>query len=138
METKNRFKEIGHYLIQSGIYLTTIHDGKFEEDNEIHANIVSFLMQSYLFLKTYNDKLPVENVTKIETCKVNEDPYLSRKDLLEMYHPVLTEYGLTQAIHINGLPFIKRGAKYFFKKSEIEVWLKSRESSKSSKNKQFV
>lgn len=133
----NKFKEMGHYLIQSGLYLTTIKDDKFEEDNLIHDNIIGFLMQAYLYLKTYNKQL-IDTAPEIKAPITNEDPYLSRKEVLNMYRPLFTEYGLTQAIHTRKLPYIKRGSKYFFKKSEIDDWIAENNGKSGNKRIKYV
>lgn len=52
--------------------------------------------------------------------------YLTRKEVLEEYYPVITSYGLSQAIHMEGFPCIKRGKKYFFVKEDIDTWLRKR------------
>lgn len=134
----NKFKEIGNYLIQTGLYLCTKEDDKFDEDNQIHTNIINFLMQSYLFLKTYNDRQQIEANTDEEKRQTKEEIYLSRKELLGIYHPLFTEYSLAQAIHTKKIPYIKRGSKYFFKKSEVDTWLNEKNCDSSNKTFKFV
>ena len=57
MNNSNRkFNEMGHYLIQMGLYLCSKENDKFEEDNQIHINIINFLMQSYLFLVHWSEQ----------------------------------------------------------------------------------
>lgn len=134
----SQFKIIGNYLIQMGLYLCTIDVKEFEERTEIKDNIINFLMQSYLYLKTYNDTpILVDNKEESLVEKTDED-YLSRKQVLEIYHPLFTEYGLTQAIHTKGLPYIKRGSKYFFKKSEIDDWIDSSNRNFGNKRIKYV
>lgn len=134
----SKFKEMGHYLIQMGLYLCSKENGKFEEDNQIHTNIINFLMQSYLFLKTYNDKPVLEISNEVEQPKEKDNQYLSRKELLKMYYPLFTDYALTQSIHTKGLPHIKRGSKYFFKKSEIDAWLSENNANCGNKRIRYV
>ena len=52
--------------------------------------------------------------------------YLTRKEVLEEYAPIITSYGLSQAIHMENFPYIKRGKKYFFVKEDIDTWLSKR------------
>ena len=61
----------------------------------------------------------------IEETK-NNKTFLTRKEVLEIYSPVITSYGLSQAINMDGFPYIKRGKKYFFVKEDIDKWLSQR------------
>ena len=45
----NNFRDMGSFLIQIGLYLTTKENDTFEK-TEIHQNILDFLLQSYLYL----------------------------------------------------------------------------------------
>ena len=56
----------------------------------------------------------------------NNKTFLTRKEVLEVYAPVITAYGLSQAINMDGFPYIKRGKKYFFVKEDIDKWLSER------------
>lgn len=69
----------------------------------------------------------VENIvkTKLDSTNTNSK-YLTRKEVLEMYSPVITDYGLRQAINIDGFPCIKRGKQYFFTQEAIDNWLSER------------
>lgn len=60
------------------------------------------------------------------------DEYITRSELLEMYKPILTNYGLTQAIHMENFPYTKVGKKYYFKKEEVDKWLEARNSNNKS------
>lgn len=139
----NKFKEIGHYLIWMGLYLRTVSEKELEERTNIKQNMLNILMQTYLYLEQYNAIMQQEKMfedkTEEKTNKnCNENCYLSRKQVLEMYHPLFTTYGLNQAIHTNGFPYIKRGNKYFFKKSEIDKWLKENGDNRGNKRIKFV
>lgn len=133
---RKEFKDIGNYLIQMGLYLTTVSEDEFEEREQIKDNMINFLMQSYCYLKSYKDLPTTEDVNEI--AEVTEEKYISRKDVIKIYHPLFTEYGLNQAIHTKGLPYIKRGARYFFKKSEIDEWLKLNNSINAKSGIRYV
>lgn len=64
-------------------------------------------------------------VNEVEETK-NSKTFLTRKEVLEVYAPVITAYGLSQAINMDGFPYIKRGKKYFFVKEDIDEWLSKR------------
>lgn len=130
----SKFKEIGNYLIQIGLYLSTTNVEEFEERKQIKDNAISFLMQAYLYLQSYKELPTLEN----DSHKEKVEEYLSRKQVIEIYHPLFTEYGLTQSIHTKGLPHIKRGSKYFFKKSEIDKWLEENGNNSVNKTIKFV
>ena len=74
-----------------------------------------------------------ENV-KLE-CKSEsgkDAEYITRSELLEMYKPILTNYGLNQAIHMENFPHTKVGKKYYFKRDEVDKWLEARSSDKKA------
>lgn len=129
----NKFKEMGAYLIQIGLYFTTKDDSTFD-DNQIHNNIMNYLLQSYLYLTNYksNYKLGTMEIQNQED-NINSDKYLTKKEVIKEYYPLLTDYGLSQAIHTKNLPYHKRGAKYFFRKSEIDEWINSNNKDVSKK-----
>lgn len=124
------FRDMGSFLIQIGLYLTTKENDTFEK-TEIHQNILDFLLQSYLYLNSFN-LVSLQN-TKVETKETDtkESAYLSKKQVIELYHPMLTNYALTEAINKNEIPFYKRGSKYFFKENEIKTWLSERQKNNS-------
>lgn len=122
---KNKqFKVIGNYLIQIGLYLNTVDFSEFEERTEIKNNINNFLLQSYVYLNSAQETtIPLTNKTD-----VSEESYLTRQEVLEMYHPLFTPYGLSQLVHTKKFPYLKRGNKYFFKKTEIDEWIKKNQN----------
>ena len=134
-----KFKEMGNYWIQMGLYISTIDPVEFEERKDIKENMINFLMQSYLYLQNYKvqDLIETQDVCTKEKI-ADEKVYLSRKQLIKEYSPLFTEYGLTQAIHIKGLPHIKRGNKYFFNKSEIEQWIADNQENSGNKRIKYV
>lgn len=132
---KNEFDDIGNYLIQMGLYLCTVSPKEFEEREEVKDNIINYLMQSYLYLKTYNMNEIKSNSADEEEVK---EEYLSRKEVIELYHPLFTEYGLNQSIHTKGLPHLKRGSKYFFKKTEIDKWIEENAKNRSNNLVRYV
>ena len=65
----------------------------------------------------------------------NTKEYLTRKQVLEMYSPVITDYGLRQSMNMDNFPYIRRGKQYFFVKDEIDKWLVERNVSLPIKTK---
>lgn len=138
IETK-KFKDIGCNIAQIGFYLMTIDQTIFT-DTELHRNIVSLLSQMSLYL---NDVMLGKVTKKIDTtaavAPTTSSEYISRKEVVKMYHPLITEYGLTQAINKNELRYIKRGSKYFFEPNEVKKWIEEKSShSNSVSNYKFV
>lgn len=120
MMKDNKFKEVGYNISQIGFYLMNM-DSTLFCDNELNRNIVSLLAQMSLYL---NDNLgkPLIELTEV----TEEKKYLSKTEAIELYHPLLTEYSLTQSIKKNEIKYIKRGAKYFFLKEDLQSWVDDR------------
>lgn len=117
-----KFKDMGNSLVQIGAYLMNIDPTLFA-DTELHRNIVSMLSQFSLFL---NDNLG-QSLIKSNVQVVDDgQKYLSKTEAIELYHPLLTEYSLTQSIKKNEIKYIKRGAKYFFLKEDLQSWVDDR------------
>lgn len=130
----NKFAEMGSYLIQIGLYFTTKENDNFEK-NPIHNNIMGYLLQSYLYLLNYQKDFLLENNKISDDKKITEDVFLTKKEVIRNYYPLFTDYGLSQAIHTNSIPYHKRGSKYFFKKSEIDDWINNKDSNTSGISK---
>lgn len=130
MNNDSNFKDMGSFLIQIGLYLTT-KEGNIFEKSEMHQNILDFLLQSYLYLNSFNLVSLQSTKSKTKETDTKEDTYLSKKQVIELYYPMLTNYALTEAINKNEIPFYKRGSKYFFKENEIEIWLSERQKNNS-------
>lgn len=124
MIENNKFKEIGFNVAQIGFYLMSI-DSTLFNDTELHRNIVSLLSQVSLYL---NDNLgkPLASTNQIITG--NEKQYVSKAEAIEIYHPLITEYGLKQAINKNEIKYIKRGTKYFFSSDDLKKWIDEKKS----------
>ena len=136
MITERQFKDLGYSTAQIGFYLMTMKPELFV-NNDLHRTMVSMLSQMSLYLNDLiNNKTSKD---KGESKKSSNIEYISRKEVVKMYHPLITEYGLTQAINKNELKYIKRGSKYFFEPNEVKKWIenKSSESNKIS-NYKFV
>lgn len=132
----NNLNEIGTSLINIGLYLSVHNENDYKNNTQIKENIINYLLQAYLYLREYDKSEIVNNInTSIETQQVE---YLSRKQVIEMYYPLITDYGLTQLIHTKGFPHIKRGNKYFFNKDEIDKWLKENGNEHVNKVVKFV
>ena len=138
MITERQFKDLGYSTAQIGFYLMTIDQTIFN-DTELHRNIVSLLSQMSLYL---NDVMLGKETKQIENTAVvptSSSEYISRKEVVKMYHPLITEYGLTQAINKNELKYIKRGSKYFFEPNEVKKWIENKSShSNCVSNYKFV
>lgn len=93
--------------------------------NANYKVIADLLIQLGTAMK--NEGFKVEDIveTKLDSTNTN-NKYLTRKEVLEMYSPVITDYGLRQAIAIDGFPCIKRGKQYFFTQEAIDNWLNER------------
>lgn len=125
MIENKKFKEIGFNVAQIGFYLMSI-DSTLFNDTDLHRNIVSLLSQVSLYL---NDNLgkPLTSTNQIITG--NEKQYVSKAEAIELYHPLITEYGLKQAINKNEIKYIKRGTKYFFSSDDLKKWIDEKKSS---------
>lgn len=124
MIENKKFKEIGFNVAQIGFYLMSI-DSTLFNDTDLHRNIVSLLSQVSLYL---NDNLgkPLTSTNQIITG--NEKQYVSKAEAIELYHPLITEYGLKQAINKNEIKYIKRGTKYFFSSDDLKKWIDEKKS----------
>lgn len=124
MIENKKFKEIGFNVAQIGFYLMSI-DSTLFNDTDLHRNIVSLLSQVSLYL---NDNLgkPLASTNQIITG--NEKQYVSKAEAIELYHPLITEYGLKQAINKNEIKYIKRGTKYFFSSDDLKKWIDEKKS----------
>lgn len=124
MIENNKFKEIGFNVAQIGFYLMSI-DSTLFTDTELHRNIVSLLSQVSLYL---NDNLGKTLVSTTQVSTKNEKQYVSKAEAIELYHPLITEYGLKQAINKNEIKYIKRGTKYFFSSDDLKKWIDEKKS----------
>lgn len=77
----------------------------------------------------------VEYIVENNLGSTNTKEYLTRKQVLEMYSPVITDYGLRQSMNMDNFPYIRRGKQYFFVKDEIDKWLVERNVSLPIKTK---
>lgn len=128
MIENKKFKEIGFNVAQIGFYLMSI-DSTLFSDTDLHRNIVSLLSQVSLYL---NDNLgkPLTSTNQIITA--HEKQYVSKVEAIELYHPLITEYGLKQAINKNEIKYIKRGTKYFFSSDDLKKWIDEKKSNNVS------
>lgn len=124
MIENKKFKEIGFNISQIGFYLMSI-DSTLFTDTELHRNIVSLLSQVSLYL---NDNLGKTLVSTTQVSTKNEKQYVSKAEAIELYHPLITEYGLKQAINKNEIKYIKRGTKYFFESEDLKKWIDEKKS----------
>lgn len=69
---------------------------------------------------------------------IKESEYLTKKQVIELYHPLFTEYGLSQAVHKGEVPYIKRGRKYFFLRSDIDKWISQNGQANDKKRINYV
>lgn len=128
MINEKQFKNIGFNVAQIGFYLMSIN-GELFTDTELHRNIISLLSQVSIYLNdTVSNKLVITNQ------KENTKQYLSKSELIKLYHPLITEYGLRQAINKNDINYIKQGTKYFFERQDVETWIKGKKSTSKENN----
>ncbi len=122
---ENRLKDIGITISQIGFYLSSMDETLFQ-DTELNRNLVSFMVNASLLL---NDIMKNKNnicKQSIEEKKVIQ--YLSKKEVIKNYHPLITEYALSQAISKGQITYSKRGAKYYFEDKDIEEWINNQKS----------
>lgn len=128
MIDEKTFKNIGYNVAQIGFYLMSINSDLFT-DTELHRNIVSLLSQVSVYLNDIvNNKLVIMNQ------KDNAKQYLSKSELIKLYHPLIIEYGLRQAINKNDINYIKHGTKYFFERHDVETWISKKKSNSKDNN----
>lgn len=94
--------------------------------------IADLLIQLGVAIKQTNN---VEHSVENYLSSTNTNKYLTRKEVLEIYSPVITDYGLRQAMSMDNFPYIKRGKQFFFIKDEIDKWLLERNSANPVKTK---
>ncbi len=121
---ENRLNQISKQLITIGAYFSTTTLKELKDNVTIKNNILMHLLNVYLLI---NEEQDIENENTI--CNANEEEkYLTRKEIISLYYPLFTQYGLNQAINKKEIPFHKRGSKYFFKKSEIDDWINNKDN----------
>ena len=117
---ENNFKDIGLAISQIGFYLTSIDETLFQ-DTEINRNLVSFMTNVSLYLNdVMKNKNNIHKQIKEEQKAIQ---YLSKKEVIKNYHPLITEYALNQAINKGQISYSKRGSKYYFENKDIEEWI---------------
>lgn len=119
---EEKFKNIGFNVAQIGFYLMSIDSSLFT-NTELHRNVVSLLSQVSIYLSDV-----LNNKIDANSQKITTKQYLSKSELVKMYHPLVTEYGLRQAINKHSINFIKQGSKYFFERTDIEEWINKKKS----------
>ena len=120
MMNEKSLKNIGYTTSQIGFYLMSM-DSTLFQDTEINRNIVTFISQVALLL---NDILENKTTSQVKQLQKEENiKFLSRKDVIQKYHPLITEYALNQAIQKKQISYTKRGTKYYFDNSDIENWI---------------
>ena len=108
MMNEKSLKNIGYTTSQIGFYLMSM-DSTLFQDTEINRNIVTFISQVALLL---NDILENKTTSQVKQLQKEENiKFLSRKDVIQKYHPLITEYALNQAIQKKQISYTKRGTK---------------------------
>lgn len=135
---ETKFKDMSYTIAQIGFYLMSLGDISLYKDSEMHRNIILLLTSMAATLNENMNKGFTKAVNNKDT-QLNTEQFLTKKEVIQAYYPLFTEYGLTQAIHKQDIPYHKRGAKYFFKKSEVDAWINNNsKQERSKKNYQFV
>ena len=125
-----QFKEASYTLTQIGFYLMSMGDTSLFGDTEVHRNIVSLLSQMALYLNhSIEEKKQLSTTSKICSKSNEEKRYITKRQVIELCHPFITEYALTQAIRTNDIPYLKRGSKYFFDELEVKDWIGKKRNS---------
>ena len=117
---EKRFNDIGLMLSQIGFYIASIDETLFQ-DIELNRNIVSYMFQISLLLNDILKKKDIKQESIKEEQKIKQ--YLSKKEVIKNYHPLITDYALNQAISKGHITYSKRGSKYYFESKDIEEWI---------------
>ncbi len=127
---EKQFKEISQTITQIGFYLMNLGDISLFSDTPTHRNIVTLLSQMSLKLNdTMNSKaLLLKDTTPVSVTSVKDDKYITKQQVIEMCHPLITQYGINQAIKTNDIKYIKRGNKYFFLEVDVREWIDRKRS----------
>ena len=127
----NMFNLCGNSVAQIGFYLMQIDETQFI-NTETHRDIINFMSQMALYLNDIVNKKNTSTAEAKTNATSDESIYLSRKEVVERYHPLITEYGLSQAVNKHELVFTKIGNKYFFKIDELEKWINNQKVKNSN------
>jgi len=128
---EQQFREISQTISQVGFYLMNLGDISLFKDTPTHRNIVTLLSQMALKLEdVMRDKntLIASNSTPAITGEVSGNKYITKQQVIDMCHPLITQYGINQAIQTKDIPYIKRGNKYFFVETEVKDWIDKKRS----------
>lgn len=133
---ERQFKEISQTITQIGFYLMNLGDMSLFNDTPTHRNIVTLLSQMSLKLDdTMRAKtILVESNTSAPVTPTNEERYITKQQVIDMCYPLITEYGINQAIKTNDIKYIKRGNKYFFLEVEVKAWIDKKRSDNYVRN----
>ncbi len=125
-----QFKETSYTITQIGFYLMNLGDIALFNNTEMHRNIVMLLNQMAVNLNANinqsSNSIIQQKPTNLITS--NGKKYLSKQQVIDMCHPLITDYGLSQAIHTNDIPYLKRGKKYFFLEDDVKEWIDKKKS----------
>lgn len=90
--------------------------------NQGNYSLGQLVFEIGCLLKKYEETL-VENNSNSKLLKT--------KQVLELY-PILTQYGLEQAVRENKIPVIKRGKLNFYDSKDIENYIQNQKYSSNS------
>lgn len=127
---EQQFKQLSATISQVGVYLMNLEDISLFNDTPLHRNIVTLLSQMALKLE-YSMRaktLLIESASAPPITSTNNERYITKRQVVDMCHPLITEYGINQAIKKNDIAFIKRGNKYFFIEEEVKQWIDKKRS----------
>ncbi len=130
---EQQFKEISQTISQIGFYLMNLGDLSLFNDTPTHRNIVALLLQMSLKLNETikGNRLLISDVTSAPTTATKCEKYITKQQVIEMCHPLITQYAINEAIRTNDIPYIKRGNKYFFLEVEVKEWIEKKRSDSS-------
>lgn len=91
------------------------------------------------------DKISIEDLHKMNVIDFmdmifnnikdyeKDDAIYTAKELEDLYPKLFSKYKLSQAIKNDHLPFFKSGRERFFRKSDIDNWIKNKKGSINGK-----
>ena len=118
------------------VALELITEQELEDLKDNFCTILAFILlkRNGMLPKAFETSAPI--IDQQPTAQENE--YLTKKQVIELYHPLFTDYGLSQAVHKGEVPYIKRGRKYFFSRSDIDKWISQNGQADTKKRVQYV
>lgn len=121
----NMFNLCGSSVAQIGFYLMQIDETQFI-NSETHKDIINFMSQMTLYLTSlcYGNNISTTTTATINSS--NKKTFLSKKEVLREFSPLITSYCLTQAINKKEIVYSRVGNKYYFEYDNVLLWINSK------------